>query len=338
MDIIFSREAVEMVMFFFIYSFIGWVLEVAFHALKCGKFINRGMLAGAVCPIYGFGAVILIYLLEPIKSNLLLLFLGSAVLCTILEYFAGLILDKLFHKRWWDYSDVPYNIGGYVCLQFSVYWGIGGILLIRDIQGLIGNFVNIFSTNIILIADAVFVVTMLIDVLATVKSINKLNKKLDLLGELQEQIHNMSDKIGEGVSEKTLKIAEKSKPALENLEAKKEARKERVEEIRKEHEENAEKIRSAISQKLDDRAVKIDEMKAYEMNKLSKSISGKDNFIDGENKYTIEELKKKKNMIHNHIGMNERRLIKAFPSLKENKRTKEFKEVKERVLNKKKGA
>nr|WP_307760150.1 hypothetical protein [uncultured Peptostreptococcus sp.] len=337
MHIIFSRNLVEMVMFFFIYSFLGWVVEVAFHALKCGKFINRGMLAGAVCPIYGFGAVIIIYLLEPIKDNLLLLFLGSAILCTVLEYLAGLALDKLFHKRWWDYSDVPYNIGGYVCLQFSVYWGIGGIILVRDIQELIGDFVNIFSTEVLFFVNIVFIIMMLVDAIATVSSINKMNRKLELLDELQGQIHKMSDFIGENVSEKTLEIADKSQPVIENLESKRTEMKTKAMEAKKEREENAAKIRESISKKISDREIAMESKAAERMNKLSKSIYGNNKFIN-KDKYTIEELKKKKLYLHDNPVRGEKRLLKAFPNIKENKRKKEFNEMHEKFLDKKKGA
>lgn len=333
MHIIFSRNLVEMVMFFFIYSFLGWVVEVAFHALKCGKFINRGMLAGAVCPIYGFGAVIIIYLLDPIKDNLLLLFLGSAILCTILEYIAGLALDKLFHKRWWDYSNVPFNIGGYVCLQFSVYWGIGGIILVRDIQELISDFVNIFSTNVLLIVDLVFIIMMIVDTLATVRSINKMNRKLDLLSELQNEIHKMSDFIGENVSEKTLEIADKSQPVIENLEMKKAERKAKAIEAKKEREENTQKFKESLSKKFKNKEVNMESASANKINKLSESVYGDNKFIN-KDKYTIDELKKKKLYIHNKPVSGEKRLLKAFPNIKENKRKEEFDEMREKSLDK----
>lgn len=324
MNDLLSRHVLEFIMFFYIYAFLGWVVEVAFHALKCGKFINRGMLAGAVCPIYGFGAVIIIYLLDPLKSNIFILFIGSAIVCTVLEYLVGLGLDKLFHKRWWDYSDVPFNIGGYVCLQFSVYWGIGGILLIRDVQGLIQGFVNIFSTKMILILCSVFTITLIIDVLATISAINKLNKRLDLLGEVQAQIHNMSDFIGEGVTEKTLEIAEKSKPVIENLEQKKK------EADKKAAAAKEEKIQD-ITRKLAIKEMKFENLKVDRMNRLYKKISGNSEFVDENKKYSIEDLEEKKNGLHRNMGGLEKRLVKAFPNMKEKKRAEEFNEMKEKL-------
>ncbi len=337
MHIIFNRSLEEMIMYFFIYSFLGWVLEVAFHALKCGKFINRGMLAGPVCPIYGFGAVIIICILEPIKNNLFLLFIGSAILCTFLEYIAGLALDKLFHKRWWDYSDVPYNIGGYVCLQFSVYWGIGGIMLIRDIQELIGSFVNIFSTELILIANVIFIIAMFIDAFVTVNSINKMNRKLELLEDLQKEIHNISDYIGENVTEKTLEIAQKSQPVIENIEKKKAERKNKTIEAKRERKENIAKFKEDISKSVSTQEFNSDSKAVEKMNKLSDSIYGNKLFANN-SRYTIEELNRKKAYIHNKPVRGEKRLLKAFPNIKENKRKKAFNEMRQNYTDKKKNA
>ena len=108
---------------FFIYSFLGWCTEVSYAALVTGKFVNRGFLNGPVCPVYGFGVVIVLSILVPLKGNLLVLFIGSVVLTSLLEWLTGFLLEKIFHQRWWDYSDQPFNIGGYICLRFSIAWG-----------------------------------------------------------------------------------------------------------------------------------------------------------------------------------------------------------------------
>ncbi len=113
----------DYLIYFFIYAFIGWVVEVSYHAVTKGKFINRGFLAGPYCPIYGFGAISVIYFLTDIaEKNKLVLFLGSMLIATLIEFVAGFLLEKIFHERWWDYSDRKLNIGGYICLEFSAIW------------------------------------------------------------------------------------------------------------------------------------------------------------------------------------------------------------------------
>ena len=116
---------------FFVYSFLGWGVEVAFHAVSLGKLVNRGFLNGPVCPIYGFGMLGILTLLAPLENNLFWLFLGGMAVTTTIELVGGWALYKLFHTRWWDYSDLPMNLGGYICAQFSLYWGIGTLLMIK---------------------------------------------------------------------------------------------------------------------------------------------------------------------------------------------------------------
>lgn len=122
----------NLLFYFAIYSFAGWCGEVVFATVRHGKFVNRGMLHGAYCPIYGFGLITVIVCLTPIKDSWLLLFAGSAVLTTVLEFITGFVLDKLFGRRWWDYSDKKFNIGGYICPQFTVVWGLACLLAYNE--------------------------------------------------------------------------------------------------------------------------------------------------------------------------------------------------------------
>ena len=121
----------DIVWYFCIYSFLGWCLEVVFCSVNTGHWVNRGFLNGPVCPIYGFGMVIVLMALTPLADNLLILFVGSFFLTSILELITGFVLEKAFHAKWWDYTDQPFNIGGYVCLKFSLAWGLGGMAAVK---------------------------------------------------------------------------------------------------------------------------------------------------------------------------------------------------------------
>lgn len=296
------------IFYFFVYAFLGWVIEVAYHAITCGKFINRGFLAGTVCPIYGFGSVVIIYLFEPLKDNLLLLFVGSAIFCTILEYFVGLFLDKVFHKKWWDYSDVPFNIGGYVCVQFAIYWGIGGILLIRDIHSLIEKITLFFSLKVIIIFCIIFFIVIIIDTLASIQSVLKFNKKLEILSKLQDDIYEISDFIGENVSDNTLFIAEKAGPVVDEISDKKRY-------ISDEIENGKKAIKTNIDKYKNEKVEFISELKKEKRIKMQKLIKER------------EEILKKQ-----YFG--ERRIIKLSPKIKEIKYAEIFDEIKERYNKK----
>ena len=124
----------ELLCFFVIYSVLGWCLEVCFCTINTGQFVNRGFLNGPVCPIYGFGMVIVLVALTPLAHSLPVLFVGGALLTSALELAAGWILKKVFHTSWWDYSDVPFNLGGYICLKFSLAWGGAVVAVMKGVQ------------------------------------------------------------------------------------------------------------------------------------------------------------------------------------------------------------
>ena len=124
----------QLLWLFFIYAFLGWCTEVAYAALDTGKLVNRGFLNGPLCPIYGCGMAAVLTLLLPLQDNLLILFAGGMLLTTLIELVGGWALKTLFHTTWWDYSDKSFNLGGYICLEFSILWGIGATIMVRVVH------------------------------------------------------------------------------------------------------------------------------------------------------------------------------------------------------------
>lgn len=127
----------DLTMYFFICSFIGWLLEVAYAFSVYGTFVDRGFLRGPICTIYGYGAVIMVLITDWIKkkkiTNLLIIFAIVAVIATVLEYIASYFLELVFNLRWWDYTGYFLNINGRVCLIFSIFFGIAGVIFIKNI-------------------------------------------------------------------------------------------------------------------------------------------------------------------------------------------------------------
>lgn len=201
---------------FFIYSFLGWVLEVSFSAVKKGALINRGFLNGAWCPIYGFGAVLIIYLLQPIK-NIVLLFLASVVLASLLELLTGGLLEKVYKTKWWDYSDRRFNFKGYICLELSVVWGVCGVLLIKVLNPIILGAVRliplVLGACVLGFVCGVFVVDLVITALA----LNNMLKKAERLDRIAEEIRSVSDELSEVVFEKASELEKIKKEQSEKL-------------------------------------------------------------------------------------------------------------------------
>ena len=216
----------EVVWIFIIYAFLGWCTEVSYAALDLGIFVNRGFLNGPYCPIYGVGVLIVVAILTPLKENLLILFLGSFLLTSVLEYITGYILEKVFHNKWWDYSDKPFNISGYICLNFSVLWGLACSFIMLILHPIIFGFVHIIPKIVGTVFLVIIMSAFTVDCIFTISNILNFNKRLSIMGEIAEKLKMISNEIGENIYEKTADAIEK---------------KEMYEELNKRYKELAEK-------------------------------------------------------------------------------------------------
>ena len=222
----------QAVWIFIIYAFLGWCSEVAFAAVNKGKFVNRGFLNGPVCPIYGVGMLIVVLCLWNLRDRLLLLFLGSALLTTALEFVTGFVLERFFHDKWWDYSDMPFNIKGYVCLKFTILWGLAASFIIGAIHRFIYMLIEKTPFVLGVILLAVFSAAFIADFIVTLTALVKLPKKLKAMAEAERALRAVSDKIGENIRDTTIAakekgeaLAEENKPRLEELKAEYEKKK-----------------------------------------------------------------------------------------------------------------
>ena len=146
--------------FFYIYCFLGWCFESSYVSIKEHRLVNRGFLRGPAIPIYGFGAVTMLFVSYPYKDALLACFISGMIGATTLEYFTGSVMEQLFKVRYWDYSDQKFNYNGYICLSSSIVWGLFTILLDHVFHHFVLNLLSPFSDNaitiIVIIATAVF--------------------------------------------------------------------------------------------------------------------------------------------------------------------------------------
>lgn len=130
-----------MIVYFAIYSFIGWLYEsIICSLIKYGRVVNRGFLVGPYCPIYGYGALLTILLVK--SNNILLIFTVSILISTGLEYITAYFLEKVFLRKWWDYSHFKFNLHGRVCLYASLIFGVANVLLVMIIHPYISHVVT----------------------------------------------------------------------------------------------------------------------------------------------------------------------------------------------------
>ena len=144
-------NAFFVIFLFLLYSVIGYIAEVIKISLNQKKVVlSRGYLIGTWLPIYGFGALLMIYCFSKYKKDLFVLFMVSLCVCTILEYFTSLVFEKIFKLRWWDYSNKKLNINGRVCLENGIMFGFLGIIIVSFVNPLIVSFIRLFPNNILI--------------------------------------------------------------------------------------------------------------------------------------------------------------------------------------------
>lgn len=192
------HEIYQWVFIFFIYSFFGWIWETSYKSIQQRKFINRGFLNGPWLPIYGFGALIILFVTLPYQENHVLVFLLGAIFASIFEFFVGYGMEKLFHARYWDYSHLPLNIKGYIALPISLVWGLFSLILVNIIDVPISRFVAKFTAPQLIVLDIILAVLFVIDVvLSTIQALDlkTILKKIELPIENRTKILTKAEKI-----------------------------------------------------------------------------------------------------------------------------------------------
>lgn len=291
----------QILWFFFIYGFLGWCTEVAFQAIRQGKFVNRGFVNGPICSIYGFGVLSVLLVLEPLKDNLLILFFGSVVFTSVLEFITGWVLERLFHDKWWDYSKRPLNIKGYVCLEFSLAWGAACVFVVVVFHPLIVRLVSLIPAKAGWIVLAMFTAAWVADHIVTIIEVCKLPKRLRAIQAIEDALTAVSDEIGENI---IYRGAANVKPLAEGIQAnvqektaalaeKTAAVAEKGAEVREALELRGDEYRQTLEQRSAERRAALEQRRAELLQKR-------------------EELLGRRNYVHDRIN-------RAFPALREGK-------------------
>jgi len=166
-----------LVLLFFFYGFFGWICEVLYGLYINRRFVNRGFLVGPICPIYGFGVVAITILLSRYQNDILVLWILSMFICSVLEYFTSWVMEKIFRTRWWDYSDKRYNINGRICLEFSFAFGLFAVLVLffmnPIIYSILDKIPDVYEVWAAIILAVVFIIDIIVSfgVIITLKNV-----------------------------------------------------------------------------------------------------------------------------------------------------------------------
>ena len=301
------------VWYFIIYSFLGWVLEVVYHAVGQGLVVNRGFLNGPVCPIYGVGVILIFTLAELVyeggveATQTIVLFAGGVVFATAVELFGGWALDKLFHARWWDYSNEPFNLHGYICLKFSLLWGLAIVFVVRVLHPFIAAhsaamIPEKYGWPVLAVLGAAY----LADIIVTVAIIIGLNKRITELDDMRANMRTVSDNLSEVLGKGGLMTAQRIENGQVQAALAKAELAEKMEAGRAEAAGRIEKVRADAQQRRDARAEALEaqldraeatvgvwfekqsKMRTYIMKRIIKAFP---DFALHEHEETLAELK-----------------------------------------------
>lgn len=234
---------------FIIYSFLGWAIEVTLCSVIEKKLVDRGFLIGPICPIYGCGAIIITLALTSYKDDWIVVFCLVVILCGILEYFTSWAMEKLFHARWWDYSNNRFNINGRICLETMIPFGLLGLAIIYILNPFFYNLLSNISTNIINIISIILFIVFITDMILSFNVISKVTKAVknvskesrkDNTNEITEKVKEVLRKTWRGnrlieafpkfetIKEKVKKVAadtvEKGKTVMKSTKKKKDTK------------------------------------------------------------------------------------------------------------------
>ena len=176
-------------------------MESIFRSVCEKKLINTGFLKGPFCPIYGIGAIIMIIFLSNFSNNLILLFFISIIVFTIWEYLVGILLEKMFHTKYWDYSNHKFNFQGRICLTNSIFWGVLGVAFIQYIHPFIENIIEKIDIKLLIFIYSIIALAMLVDMIISIVKIKNIQTTLEKIEELNKEIKEKLKEVAKGITE-----------------------------------------------------------------------------------------------------------------------------------------
>ena len=193
--IIFGIDGYEVVMWFLTYSMMGWLVESIYMSFCNHKITNRGFAKGPFCPIYGFGALTVFFVLRPYSDNSILLFFLGSFLATTLEFLTALVMKRIFGEIWWDYHEKPFNYRGIICLESSIAWGFYTLFIFMFLQNIVAAFVAMIPVRAGRVIGNLILIGYIMDFSATIYRQKKENLQESMDEEQIQQIEQAKDKM-----------------------------------------------------------------------------------------------------------------------------------------------
>ena len=185
----------QWMLFFYIYCFFGWIIESTYVSVCTGNWVNRGFMRGPVIPIYGTGAIIILFAVIPFRTSPVLVFILGTIAASVLEFVTGFVMERIYKVRYWDYSDKPFNLCGYICLFNSLCWGVLSILLIYLVHSWVEKGVLFLNDMVLLSIDSGISSLFIVDLFNSSTTAVELKKMLANSQKLKDDLMNVHNKM-----------------------------------------------------------------------------------------------------------------------------------------------
>lgn len=203
--------------FFYLYCFLGWLWETCYVSVRKAKWVNRGFIHGPFLPIYGSGAIVVLIFTLHFRTNAGLVFLTGMTSATLLEYFTGVAMERMFHVRYWDYSNQPLNLNGHICVLSSLAWGAFSVLLTLYMHNPIERLVLSMNQNLLEFIVFLLTVYISIDMAQSVREAFNLKELLVGLESSSEEFRHLQKGIEVVYAFYGSELKEKSEAGLKKI-------------------------------------------------------------------------------------------------------------------------
>ena len=300
--------------FFYIYCFFGWIFESTYVSLRQKKFVNRGFLRLPMLPLYGTGAVMMLWVSLPVRDNLILVYISGVFAATALEYVTGYAMERLFKVKYWDYSDQKFQLHGYICLSSSIAWGFLTILLTEVIHQPIAHFVLGLHPVLLLTGDVITSIIFCADAYESTKTALALGKSLESLAKMQEEMDELRTRIAAIREEASVYASAAREDAVERLYLMRKEAEERLADMREDTIDRLITIRNETEERLDSIRESRKETLAALEQRLEELGEKKHQTIHPKNRLGHFY---RRNMLHGNPSVSSTRFAEALKELKE---------------------
>lgn len=298
---------IEWLLFFYIYCFLGWCFESTYVSLKKRKFVNRGFMKGPFLPIYGSGAIVVLFVTIPLRGNNVLVFICGALAATLLELVTGICMEALFKVRYWDYSNQKFNFMGHICLSSTIAWGFLSIAMVNVLHKPIDHLVMSMNKNVVNTVTLILTIYVAADFTLAFRTAMDLKVILSKVESVKDELRLLQKRLEviEAVAES--EANEKKLQKEKEKEAQREARNQKITDV------------------IEELSARVDALKNNET--IAKTGQFMEELLDMKSKFAIS-----KDKMNNIFSRDTLKMIKRNPGAKSTKYQDVFENMKENIL------